>query len=86
MDFDKKRSYQQPQCSAKGSFRCDIKNGRRMIRGLGDQKMIAALDGSFAAVVGVGRRAFSLVATIRGLLIELSTGEAVERPNQQKDC
>jgi hypothetical protein len=57
-----------------------------MIRGLGDQKMTAALDGSFTAVVGVGRRAFPLVAAILGLLIELSTGEAIERPNQQKDC
>jgi len=56
-----------------------------MIRGIGRQKMTAALDGSFTTVVGVGRRAFALVAAIRSFLIELSTGEAVERPNQQKN-
>jgi len=57
-----------------------------MIRGLGRQKMIAALDGSFTAVVGIRRRAFPLVAAIRSLLIELPTGEAVERSHQQKNC
>jgi hypothetical protein len=56
-----------------------------MIRSFARQKMIAALHCSFTAVVGIRRRAFALVAAIRSLLIELSTGETVERPNQQKD-
>jgi hypothetical protein len=57
-----------------------------MVRGLRRKKMVAALDGSFAAVVGIRRRTIALVAAIRSLLIELPTGKAVEGANQQKDC
>jgi hypothetical protein len=48
--------------------------------------LVPILNGSFAAVVGVRRRALALLTAIRGLLIELSASEAVERPNEQKDC
>jgi hypothetical protein len=48
--------------------------------------MVAALDRSFAAVVGIRRRAAPLIAAIRSLLIELSASETIEGVDQQKDC
>jgi hypothetical protein len=57
-----------------------------MVWGLGRHKVVPTLNGGFAAVVGIRRRALTLFTAIRSLLIELSASEAVERPNEQKDC
>jgi len=57
-----------------------------MVWGLGRHKVVPTLNGSFAAVIGIRRRALALFTAIRSLLIELSTSEAVEGPNEQKDC
>jgi len=86
VDFDKKGRHQQLQCRARDIRHRDLESGRRMIRRLSRQKVVAVLNGSFAAVVGIRRRALALLTAIRSLLIELSTSEAVEGPNEQKDC
>ncbi len=57
-----------------------------MVCRLGRYKLVAALNGGLTAVVGIRRRALALLAAIRSFLIELSTGEAVEGPDQQQDC
>jgi hypothetical protein len=59
---------------------------RRMAGRVGCDKLVAAWNGSLAAVIGIRRRALALLAAIRRLLIELSTGEAVEGTYKQKDC
>jgi hypothetical protein len=56
-----------------------------MARSLGRHKVVPTLNGCFAAVVGIRRRAIALFTAISSLLIELSTSEAVEGPNEQKD-
>jgi hypothetical protein len=57
-----------------------------MVWRLRRHKPVAALNGSLAAVVGIGRRALALLAAIRRFLIELSSGEAVEGTYKQEDC
>ena len=57
-----------------------------MVRRLRRHQLVATWNGSFAALVGVRRRALALLAAIRSLLIEPSTSEAIERLNQQQDC
>jgi hypothetical protein len=86
LDLDKKRRYLQQQCRVRDIRHRDVKDGYRMVRGLGRYKLVTALDDSFAAAVGIRRRALALLATIRSLLIKPSAGEAVEGANKQKDC
>jgi hypothetical protein len=63
-----------------------MKNRRRMLRRFGCQKLVAALNCCFAAVVRVGRPAIALLAAIFGLLVELRSGKTVEGPHEQKNC
>ena len=50
-------------------------------------KLIAVWHGVLAAIVGFGcGSAFALETAIRSLLIKPSAGEAVEGPNEQKNC
>ena len=57
-----------------------------MIRRLRRQKLAAARNCTFTAVVGIRWRALAFFAAVRSLLIELATREAVERPHEQKYC
>ena len=86
VDLDEKRCQERLRRRARYICHGDIENGRRMVRRLGCHKLVAALNGSFAAVVWVRRRALALLAAIRSLLIKPSVGEAVEGPNEQKYC
>jgi hypothetical protein len=62
----------------------DGKHWGRMIRGLGHQKVVAAGNGILAAIVGFrSGSAFALEAAIHCFVIATSTGQAVERPDQQ---
>jgi hypothetical protein len=54
-----------------------------MVRRLGCQKLVAALDSSLATVVGVRRAALALFTAIHSLLVTFGAGEAVERPHEQ---
>jgi len=57
-----------------------------MIGRLRRDKLVAVLNGGLTAVVGIRWRALAFLAAVRGLLIELATREAVERPHEQKYC
>jgi hypothetical protein len=86
VDLDEKRGHQRVRRYARDICDHHIKNGRRVVRRLGRQKLVAARDNVLTAFVGIRRRAIALLAAICGLLIELSAGKAVEGPNKQKDC
>jgi hypothetical protein len=62
------------------------RTGDEMVCRSGRHKLVAAWNGSLAAVVGIGWRALALLAAIRRSLIELSAGEAVEGAHEQEDC
>jgi hypothetical protein len=49
-------------------------------------ELVAVKNCSFTTVVGIRWRALASFAAVRSLLIELATGEAVERPHEQKHC
>ena len=83
---DRKKCDERLGCCVRNICRQEIKNGRRMAGSFGCDKLVAALNGRLAAVVGIRRRALALLAAIRRFLIELSTSKAVERTYKQKDC
>jgi hypothetical protein len=86
MDLDEKSCQERLRRRVRDIRHDDIENRRRMVRRLGRNMLVAALNGSFAAVVGVRRRALALLTASRSLLIKPSAGEAVEGPNEQKYC
>jgi hypothetical protein len=86
VNLNRQKGHQRLRSCIRDIHHNDIKNGRQMVRCLGSRKLVAVRNGSLAAVVGIRRRALAFLAAIRSFLIKPSAGEAVERPNQQKDC
>jgi hypothetical protein len=73
-------------CRGRNICHQDIENGERMAGCLSRYKLVAALNGRLATVVGIRRRALALLAAIRRFLIELPAGEAIERTYKQQEC
>ena len=87
MEFDEKRCHHQRlRWRTRHLCHDGMKNGRRMLRRLGSQKLTAVLHRCFAAVVGICRLAVALLAAILSLLIRLRAGQTVEGPHEQKYC
>ena len=86
VNHDSKKCDDRRRCNARNICYQDIKNGRRMAGCLGRYKLVAALNGRLATVVGIRRRALALLAAIRRFLIELPAGEAIERTYKQQEC
>lgn len=57
-----------------------------MVRGLSRYNLVATLNRSLAAVIGIGGLAIAFIAAILRLLVGLCRGKTVKGVGQQKNC